>query len=96
MFEGKVGTPYTEEKLGKIYKEGEKRYKKKIPPGYKDIDKPGFEIYGDLVLWFQVIDKAKSEKRQIILIVDEKKEDWWFKSKGKIIGPRPELINEMT
>jgi len=95
LFEGKVGSAYSEAELEKIYLEGKERYNKKIPPGYMDTDKPEPERYGDLILWFQVIDKAKAEQRAIILIVDEKKEDWWLKSKGEIISPRPELVNEM-
>lgn len=95
LFEGKVGAAYSETKFEEIYKEGKKRYDRKIPPGYMDTDKREPEIYGDLILWFQAIDKGKSEKKSIILIVDEKKEDWWLISKGKIIGPRPELIEEM-
>ena len=53
------------------------------------------EKYGDLILWFQTIDKVKEENRPIFLITDEKKEDWWLIHKGKRIGPRPELIQEM-
>ena len=86
LFEEKVGSAYSEEELEEIYREGKKRYENKIPPGYMDSnEKSEPEMYGDLVLWHQVIDKAKSDKKAIILIVDEKKEDWWLKSRGKII-----------
>jgi hypothetical protein len=46
-----------------IYKEAEQRFKESIPPGYKDNKKPEPDKYGDIVLWFQLIDYAKSEKK---------------------------------
>ena len=97
LFEEKIGDEYSEEQLKNIYKEGEERYKKRIPPGYKDIEKKEEKlVYADLVLWRQTIDKAKKEKKPIIFITDEKKEDWWWiNPKNEIVGPRPELIKEM-
>lgn len=95
LFEGKVGVAYSDQKSEEICKKGKKRYDRKIPPGYMDPDKREPEMYGDLILWFQAIDKAKAENRPIILITDEKKGDWWLISKGEIVGPRPELIQEM-
>jgi len=95
LLEGKVGSPYSQEQLDEIYKRGKTRYERKIPPGYLDVNKEGVRKYGDLVLWFQVIDKVKETKEPIILVTDDRKEDWWWQSKGKTIGPRPELIDEM-
>jgi PIN domain-containing protein len=57
--------------------------------------KQGNDKYGDLVLWLQVIEYAKKEHKSIILVTGENKEDWWKKEKGKIVSPRPELINEI-
>lgn len=94
LFDGKVGSPCFPEKLEKIYKKGKIRYYENIPPGFKDITKPENK-YGDLVLWFQIIEHAKSTKKPIIFITDDRKEDWWSKFKGKIIAPHPGLINEI-
>jgi len=96
LFEGKVGSPYPPERINEIYREGKTRYERKMPPGYQDADKGGVRQYGDLVLWFQVIDKATETKKPIILITDERKNDWWLDFKGKTIGPRPELVEEMA
>ena len=30
----------------------------------------------------------------VVLVTDDKKEDWWEKFKGKTVGPRPELVKE--
>src|SRR5258706_533380 len=58
--------------------------------------KRGFKKYGDGVLWFQVIEYAKSQKKPIILVTDDQKDDWWRIEKGKTLGPRPELITEIS
>jgi hypothetical protein len=97
IFKNKISTEYSEEQLSKIYKEGELRFQKKTPPGFEDEKtKQGNRKYGDLILWKQIIDKAKEEKQPIILITDERKIDWWWKIKdGRNMGPRQELVEEM-
>lgn len=90
IFHDNIGEPYTTEQLDAVYCEADKRYKAKVPPGYKDSDKPTPRKYGDVVFWYQVIDFAKSKKQPVILVTGDKKEDWWLKN-----GPiRPELIEE--
>lgn len=97
IFGNKITGEFSEEDLQKIYVEGEKRFDKKIPPGFEDEKtKQGNRKYGDLVLWKQIITKAKKEKKPIILITDERKKDWWWKIKdGRNMGPRQELVEEM-
>jgi hypothetical protein len=95
LFDGKVGPPYPPERMNEIFKEGEKRYDKGIPPGYLDNNKDEERKYGDLVIWFQVVDKAAESQKPIIFITDERKEDWWWRFKGKTLGPRPELVQEI-
>jgi hypothetical protein len=34
------------------------------------------------------------EKKGVIFVIDDKKEDWWTIFKGRTIGPRPELLKE--
>jgi hypothetical protein len=109
---GKVGAPpKSQTELDQIYSDGKKRYQDRRPPGYKDKDKGRdsassayfvnnlrFEReYGDVVLWRQILDHAKQEQLQhLILIIDDNKEDWWQSIGGKKIGPQPELIGELT
>jgi len=95
LFHGKVGSPYSENQLEQIYKRGEKRYRQSIPPGFSDAKKEGLEKYGDLVLWLQIIDKAKKIKKPIIFVTDDSKEDWWYKFRRETIGPHPMLIKEI-
>lgn len=96
LFSGKIGNPYDEEEVQKIYKQVKSRFEKEIPPGYKDKKKPSYrKQYGDAIIWFQLIDYAKTQNKPIIFVTDDAKEDWWKIHKGKTISPRPELIQEM-
>ena len=109
-FKGKVGSPFSQEDLEKIYEDGEKRYENKIPPGFKDNNKnsstdyfyKGVEYkrkFGDLILWKQIIEKAKDENiKNVIFITDDEKEDWWYIAKengDKAIGPLANLTHEI-
>ena len=97
LFDGRVGADFSEEELDKLYLEGEKRYSKQVPPGYCDEknkkDKPQRSLYGDLIVWMQVISHIKSEQRNVIFVTDDHKPDWWDKVDGKH-SPRKELIKE--
>jgi hypothetical protein len=110
LFDGKVGDPYSPEDLAKYQKEAADRFSKLIPPGFMDKDKlkvieqekkdpKGILLpdpYGDAIIWFQLLDQAKSQKsRPIIFVTDDQKVDWWWSESGRSIGPRPELIAEM-
>lgn len=98
LFDGKTGDAYTDKKLSEIKDLGEQRYALKVPPGYKDDDKSEaldpMRKFGDLVVWFQIMDYAKNKKKPVIFITDDKKEDWWLIQSGKTISPRPELLEE--
>ncbi len=54
--------------------------------------------FGDLLLWKQILAHAKAHSvSHLCLVSDDEKEDWWWSvdSRGrKIIGPRPELVEE--
>jgi len=91
---GRVGNEYSEEEITKVCEEGEIRYEKKIPPGYKDEDKGGTRKFGDLLVWMQLMDQSKDSGLAVIFITDDKKEDWWLRFKGKTISARPQLIKE--
>ncbi|EKN48123.1 MULTISPECIES: PIN-like domain-containing protein [Pseudomonas syringae group] len=105
LFDGKVGHGFSREEIRKIYDEGEERYKNDIPPGYKDKKKTDFYTvldieykckFGDLLFWYEVIRKAQAEKLEcIILVTGDLKEDWWLEKRGKKLGPRKELLNEI-
>ena len=98
LFDNSVGEEFSRDDLIKIYKEGEIRYANEVPPGYKDLSskqKQGQRhIYGDLIIWKELINLAKNQKIPLIFITDDRKEDWWTIRKGKTIRPREDLIKE--
>ncbi len=98
LLEKRFGNDFSLDELEDIYKEGKDRFEKEVPPGYKDLgpkkSKGERSIYGDLILWKQVINKANDVPESIILITDDLKDDWWYRFKGKTIGPRVALIKE--
>lgn len=105
IFKGKIGEGFTRKELEEIYKDGEKRYEKSVPPGFKDKSKQGSYLvedreflrkFGDLLLWKEIIRKAKSDGiESIVLVSGDVKEDWWLEKRGKKLGPRKELLNEI-
>lgn len=100
IFDGKVGEDYPEDKLEQLFKEGEKRFKDKTPPGYKDLeDKKGApkrHLYGDFIWWMQAIDFAKANHCNLVIVTDDSKEDWWYKVEHETKSPRVELIKEFA
>ncbi|MDH5924529.1 PIN domain-containing protein [Vibrio splendidus] len=109
ILNGRVGDKPESEAIKKIMDLGKGRYKSLIPPGYKDAVKEkesdnkysydGVEYerqFGDLIVWNQLIEYAdKQDKKHLIFVTDDNKEDWWQITKGKTTGFRVELINEI-
>jgi hypothetical protein len=112
LFENKISEkPESQDWLQKIYADGKQRYENKVPPGYEDKKEkekqPNFvysnleyiPMYGDLIIWKQIIEKAKNEHiKSIIFVSDDVKEDWLYSVdlKGKKeIGARAELRDEI-
>ncbi|WP_025782917.1 PIN-like domain-containing protein [Sporosarcina sp. D27] len=101
----KVGDPSTQKEITKICEEGANRYAKEIPPGYMDKKKGVFTYfnglefeskYGDLIVWEQIINRAKDPSiNTVVIITDDSKEDWWYKIGIETVGPRAELKNEL-
>ncbi|WP_400263114.1 PIN-like domain-containing protein [Sphingobacterium sp. SG20118] len=92
----KVGEEFNFSKIMEIVSEGKLRYEFKIPPGYLDAkDKVGTQIFGDLIVWKQILEFSKSENKNIIFVCNDLKLDWCYTdSRKRIESPRPELIKE--
>lgn len=95
-----IGAGFNLSEMLGIFSEGELRYNYKIPPGYMDEDKDKTDVtkrrkFGDLILWKELLGKAKDSKVPIIFVTMDEKEDWWVLDKDKNpIRPREELIEE--
>lgn len=96
LFKGKVGPKPTDERISAVHKAGVDRYAKKVPPGFEDAKKAaeGADKFGDLVIWMEMIEKAKADKHPIVFITDDGKADWWHIHRGKKVGPHPALVEE--
>jgi hypothetical protein len=96
LFAGRVGAKPAAERIAAIHKEGEERYAKKIPPGFEDAKKTGEggDKFGDLIIWKEMIEKAKADQKPMIFVTDDGKSDWWYIHHGRKIGPHPELVEE--
>ena len=92
--QGKIKSEPTIVQLMEYVKEGEFRFRYKMPPGYKDEEekdkeakkdskKDNFEgrirKYGDLFVWKEIIDIGKErEGKVIVFLTNDIKEDWWL------------------
>jgi PIN like domain len=94
LFKGKHGSEPSAQRKAELIQLGEERFKAKLPPGYADEGKDGADKYGDFFLWREILDKAISQHKPVILVTDDLKEDWWYRIKGKTVGARPELRRE--
>lgn len=66
--------------------EGQERYKKEIPPGFKDAkSKDGVRKYGDLIIWKELLNFARTQSKDIVFITDDVKADWWESENEKRI-----------
>lgn len=99
-----VGREYTYNEIISISEEGKHRYEFKIPPGYGDLqqkEKKGTQIFGDLIIWKQILEFSKEKKLPILFITNDikKDEDWCYLDKvvteDRILAPREELIKEI-
>jgi hypothetical protein len=90
-----IGDELSSEEMLSLVKEGEVRYRNSIPPGYKDKkNKVGTQIYGDLIIWMQILKFAQVKEKNIIFICDDVKQDWYEEAQRKMLQPRHELLHE--
>lgn len=86
-------TGFSEEEIGKIVQEGKERYENNIPPGYMDKNKVD-NIYGDLIIWKEILAISKEKEQFVIFISRDLKKDWITEYSGIRCGPRIELLHE--
>ncbi|SEA41670.1 hypothetical protein SAMN05192529_11781 [Arachidicoccus rhizosphaerae] len=76
-----------------IIKELERRNKFSIPPGFNDKSKGDFGV-GDLLIWLTILEVAKEQKKDVIFISGDEKNDWFYRSESQSLYPRFELVIE--
>lgn len=108
IFDGRVGPTPTQEEINKYNEEGRRRAEHRHPPGVTDGNKAGERFldrnvayageWGDLYIWKQILQYLEKvdDKRFLIFVTDERKADWWAKDGKAILGPAPELCQELA
>jgi rRNA-processing protein FCF1 len=94
-----IGSAFSDDDIAAIVQNGKRRYAEEIPPGYKDAQKPGNprRPFGDLIIWRELIRYAGAQQIPIVLVSDDRKEDWWGQRvAGKTLGPHPALRAEFA
>jgi hypothetical protein len=101
LYEGKVGEEFTTEQLAKIYQTGErlytKRYPKFKPPMVSEANSsrnPHF-VYGDLILFEEMIKFAKTNKTNVIFVTNSRKRNWWYVT-DNAITPRQVTMQKFS
>ena len=94
-----VGNKISDTEFNTLVDEGDYRMNNNIPPGYKDKNKEkmihnGKIINGDYIIYYSLMNYSKENKKDIIFITNDQKEDWYLYVKGEKKGGRPELLNE--
>ena len=87
---------FSKDQVDEIEKEGKGRYEKEVPPGYLDSKRKDTNIFGDLIIWKEILDFAKEKHCSVIFIGRDMKDDWLQILHGLTCGPRQELINEFN
>ncbi|MBK5211600.1 MAG: DUF4935 domain-containing protein [Coriobacteriia bacterium] len=87
-----IGEKYSKAQLSEIYDEGADRYPRFIPPGFEDsskkispnncdFDSPS--LYGDFVIWKELLRYGRENNRSIIFVSNDRKDDWVWAESGK-------------
>lgn len=87
--DGRMGDPMEPGEYEAVIKEAERRKQSKIPPGFMD------KGPGDYLVWRQIMNEAKERKLPVVLVTDDRKEDWYWIYGGKTLGARRELRKEL-
>lgn len=94
LFSSRVGPKPTDEWITSAHAESQRRIEEKEPPGFEDDTKGDDRKHGDTMIWLQILDHAKEEKRPVVFVTEERKQDWIRREAGLNIGPLPALRKE--
>jgi len=100
LLHGKIGGPMDQDTWEDCLNEAKRRSQQDEPPGYLDSAKNDSSLpeggAGDYLVWRQSMDEARSRGLPLVIVTGDEKDDWWWKHKGVLLGPRPELTDEFN
>lgn len=95
-----VGAPLDPTEHETALAEGARRANERIPPGYRDAEKlqdGGPDgASGDYLVWLQSKKEAERRHLPLVIITGDEKEDWWWRHRSSLMGPRVELVTEFA
>ena len=71
----------------KANREGDTRFKHRLPPGFKDSAK-GENRFGDLIIWYEILENSKKLRKNfnhVLFLSNDEKSDWVYAPKSKAI-----------
>ncbi|WP_405092609.1 PIN-like domain-containing protein [Micromonospora sp. NBC_01392] len=97
MLEGRVIPRPSDEIWERWIREGQRRVDAQSPPGFLDADK-GDRLpegaSGDYLVWVQACEAARQRRLDLVIVTGDEKDDWWWRHRNVVVGPRPELTQE--
>ncbi|MDO3648732.1 PIN-like domain-containing protein [Nocardia mangyaensis] len=99
LLSGRVGPALPADEWRSAVDEGRRRVDSNEPPGYRDQQKVEHSALpegasGDYLVWRQLLIEGARQKTDLVLVLADTKDDWWWIEKGKHLGPRRELVSE--
>lgn len=103
ILHGHVGTKPDANTFETRIAEGLDRAKRRLPPGYMDVESKTDQYpergTGDYLVWIEILDhvEAIGAEHGFVVVSNDQKEDWRVVIPGserRVLGPRPELIEE--
>ncbi|MGD1815935.1 MAG: PIN domain-containing protein [Pleomorphochaeta sp.] len=95
IFTNKIIQEFSNSELESFYKNGKNRFANKIPPGFKDQGKKQEPYcYNDYIIWESLIKFSTDNKKDLIFVSDDRKEDWAKIVDGLNLGMLPKLKKE--
>lgn len=96
----RVGAPLEPDVHKEAVAEATRRTQAGAPPGFKDATKDHVGSLdgssGDYLVWLQSMLEAERRELPLVLVTGDEKEDWWWKHRGQLLGPRSELVSEFN
>ncbi len=95
LFHGKIGKPYPDATMKKLFDESEERHKSKMAPCLFLSSKTDSRIkHNRYIIWKQIQKQSIDTRQPILLVLNRITPNWFFIYNDDVIYPRQELINE--
>lgn len=99
LLKERVGPPLGDAEYDAARAEASRRATEGYPPGFRDVGKDSTAgpdgSTGDYLVWLQSMLEAERRGLPLVLVTGDEKDDWWWKHRNQLLGPRAELVKEL-